>query len=223
VQIAEAADHPYTLYGGLFWLGLAHLRRGDLPLATRVLERSHDLCRTLQIVFGTPVVAAALGVAYALAGRADEALALVADAVEEARSRAAHANPRLILLWAGMTSLSAGRIDEAAGYARETLALTRRLGARANEPHALCLAGDVASAAGADDAERSYREALTLATELGMRPLVAHCHAGLAKLYRRTGKGEQAQEHITTATTMYREMGMTSWLEKAEAEMKAAG
>jgi len=53
--------------------------------------------------------------------------------------------------------------------------------------------------------------------------LIAHCHAGLAKLYRRTGKGEQAQEHLTTATAMYREMGMTYWLEKAEAEMKAAG
>jgi hypothetical protein len=50
-----------------------------------------------------------------------------------------------------------------------------------------------------------------------MRPLVAHCHLGLGKLYRRTDKREQAQEHLTTATTMYREMGMTYWLEKAEA------
>jgi hypothetical protein len=51
------------------------------------------------------------------------------------------------------------------------------------------------------------------------RALVAHCHRGLSKLYRRTGKREQAQEHLTIATTMYREMGMTYWLEKAEAEM----
>jgi hypothetical protein len=51
-----------------------------------------------------------------------------------------------------------------------------------------------------------------------MRPRVAHCHVGLGKLYRRTGKREQAQEHLTTATGMYREMGMTYWLEKAEAE-----
>ncbi len=42
----------------------------------------------------------------------------------------------------------------------------------------------------------------------GRRPLVAHCHLGLGKLYRRTGKREQAREHPTTATTMYREMGM---------------
>jgi hypothetical protein len=46
------------------------------------------------------------------------------------------------------------------------------------------------------------------------RALAPH-DLGLGKLYRRTGKREQAQEHLTTATTMYREMGMTYWLEKA--------
>ncbi len=53
-----------------------------------------------------------------------------------------------------------------------------------------------------------------------MRPLVAHCHLGLGKLHRRTGKRDQAREHLTTATTMYREMDMRFWLEKAEAEMR---
>jgi len=220
VQIAEAADHPFTLFWGLFDLGLAHLRRGDLPRATRVLERGLDLCRTWRIVPGTPVLAAALGAAYALAGRADEALPLVAGAVEDFRRRQAHTRPAFILLCAGMTCLSAGRIDEAASHAREALALTHRLGARGSEAHALCLAGDVASIGGAEDAPGYYREALALAGELGMRPLVAHCQLGLGNLYRRTGKREQAQEHLTTATTMYREMGMTYWLEKAEAEVR---
>ena len=122
-----------------------------------------------------------------------------------------------------MTCLSAGRIDEAASHAREALALTRRLGARASEAHALCLAGDVASTSGAEDAEGYYREALALADELGMRPLVAHCHLGLGKLDRCAGKREQAQEHLRTATTMYREMGMRFWLEQAEAELRTIG
>ncbi len=178
VQIAQAADHPFTLFFVLFYLGLAHLRRGDLPRATPVLERGLDLSRTWQIVIGTPLVAATLGAAYALAGRADEALPLVAGAVEEFRSRQNHIWPALILLCAGTTYLSAGRIDEAAGHAREALALTRRLGARGSEAHALCLAGDVASTGGAQDARDYYREALALAGELGMRPLVAHCHLG---------------------------------------------
>jgi len=61
---------------------------------------------------------------------------------------------------------------------------------------------------------------MTLAKELGMRPLVAHCHLGLGTLYRRTAKNQEAREHLTTATTMYREMDMRFWLEQAEAEMR---
>jgi hypothetical protein len=57
----------------------------------------------------------------------------------------------------------------------------------------------------------------------GLHPLVAHCHLGLGKLSRRTGKREQAQEHLTIARTMYREMDMRFWLEQAEAEMKEPG
>ena len=44
-----------------------------------------------------------------------------------------------------------------------------------------------------------------------MHPLVAHCHLGLGTLYRSTGDDAQAREHLTIATTMYREMGMTFW------------
>jgi len=54
-----------------------------------------------------------------------------------------------------------------------------------------------------------------------MRPLVAHCHLGLGKFYRRAGKREQAREHLTTATTMYREMDMPFWLAAADAESNA--
>jgi tetratricopeptide (TPR) repeat protein len=216
VQVAEEADHSFTLNFGLFALGRAHLRRGDLPRATQVLERGLGLCRTRQVVFGTPFVAAALGVAYALASRIDDALPLVAGAVEGFRRRPNHFRPAVIPLYAGMTYLWAGRIDEAARHAREALALTRRLKARAGEAHALCLAGDVASAGCAEDAPGFYHQALALAGELGMRPLSAHCHLGLGKLYRRTGDAAKAREHLTIAATLYGEMGMGVWLAATE-------
>jgi hypothetical protein len=57
----------------------------------------------------------------------------------------------------------------------------------------------------------------------GMRPLVAHCHLGLGRLCRRTGKRQEAKEHLTTAMTLYREMDMTYWLEQAEAEIGLLG
>ena len=110
----------------------------------------------------------------------------------------------------GRTCLLLGRLDEA-----------RRLGERAIESspghagfaaHAFHLLGDIATHPDRFDAESGeahYREALTLAVPRSMRPLIAHCHLGLGKLYRRTGKREQAQEHLATATTMYREMDMS--------------
>jgi hypothetical protein len=52
-----------------------------------------------------------------------------------------------------------------------------------------------------------------------LSPLAAHCHVGLGKLSRRTGKRGQAQEHLSTATTMYREMDMRFYLEQAEGEL----
>jgi hypothetical protein len=112
-----------------------------------------------------------------------------------------------------------GRLDEA-----------RRLGDRAVESspgqhgfaaHARHLLGDIATHPDQFDAERGethYREALALAEPRGMRPLVAHCHLGLGTLYGRTGDGARAREHLAIAATMYREMDMRYWLERAEAE-----
>ncbi len=94
---------------------------------------------------------------------------------------------------------------------------------RGHHAWTLRLLGEVAASGPAADravAERHYRQALALAAELEMRPLVAHCHLGLGKVYRGAGKQQEAHEHLTIAARMYREMGMTFWLEKAEAETR---
>jgi hypothetical protein len=54
---------------------------------------------------------------------------------------------------------------------------------------------------------------------LGMRPLVAHCHHGLGRLYHQTGRGAQAHAALTTAIDLYRAMDMTFWLPQAEAAL----
>jgi len=98
--------------------------------------------------------------------------------------------------------------------------LARQRGERGHEAWALRLLGEIALHGDHPDvetAEGHYRKAMALAEELGMRPLQAHCHFGLSKLYRRTGHGVKAKEHLTTAATMYREMDMSFWLAQAEA------
>jgi len=85
----------------------------------------------------------------------------------------------------------------------------------------LHLLGDIATHPDRFDAERGethYRQALALAEPCGMRPLVAHCHFGLGKMFASPGKREQAREYLTTATTMYREINIRFRLEQAEAD-----
>src|SRR5262245_5454347 len=122
--------------------------------------------------------------------------------------------------------LLAERAEEALNAARRGLDVARTHQQRAIEAAALRVLGDVLSGQAppaASDAEDAYRDAIGLTDELGLRPETAHCHLGLGTLYRRTGKREQAQEHLTTATTLYREMDMRFWLEQAEAETKELG
>jgi hypothetical protein len=73
----------------------------------------------------------------------------------------------------------------------------------------------------ADMGEAHYRRALVLAEPRHMRPLIAHCHLGLGKLRRRTGRREEAHEHFSIAMSMYGAMAMPYWPGQVEAETKA--
>lgn len=117
--------------------------------------------------------------------------------------------------------LLAGHIGPATAAAREALELAGRHGARGNEAEALRVLGEVTAGADGAMAEAAAHllDALTLAGLLHMRPLAAHCHLGLGRSYRCTGQHHQAQEHLTSATTMYSEMDMRFWLDQPEAEM----
>jgi hypothetical protein len=64
-----------------------------------------------------------------------------------------------------------------------------------------------------------YQHALTLAIELGMRPLMAHCHLGLGTLSATTGRREQGRAVLAAAIALYRAMDMTFWLPPADAAL----
>jgi hypothetical protein len=62
---------------------------------------------------------------------------------------------------------------------------------------------------------------MTLARRLEMRPLMAHCHLGLGRLYRRAGWPDAAREELEAGLALYRSMGMAFWVSPAEAELHA--
>jgi class 3 adenylate cyclase len=217
LRMAEELAHPAPIAWALCYLGYVYCGRGDADCATDLSKRSLALAREHDVRNLIQAASARLGAAYTLGGRATEAVACLEEAVETGRS--ANRMDAFTLVSLGRAYLSAGRPDDASRRAREALATCRERSTRNFEASALHLLGDIAAGLeppAPEHAEQHYRQALGVAEELGMRPLVAHCHLGLAKLYHRTEKREQAQQHLATATTMYRDMGMTYWLEKAE-------
>ncbi len=119
--------------------------------------------------------------------------------------------------------LLAGRGAEASQLAQRALALARDASRNRATRHMPC--GSLARSPGMRDppeiepAEAHYRQAFTLAAELGMRPLQAHCHRGLGTLYAKTGQQEQARTELAAAIDLYRAMDMTFWLPQTEAAL----
>jgi len=221
-RIAQTADHPYSEVWARYGLGYAHLRHGDFAAAIRVLEQGLALCRATEIRLALPFAAASLGSAYLWSGRATDAVPLLEEAVEVFTGMRILSFRSLSITFLAEAYLVLGRVAEAREQAEQAVALARAHQERAWEAWGLKLLGDIHAPepAEAEQAGDAYRQALALATELGMRPLVAHCHLGLGKLHARTGQREEVREHLATATTLYREMDMQFWLEQAEAELR---
>ena len=211
VRIAEAVDHPYTLIVACAGPGGLYLLQGDLERAVAVLERGLVLSRAENITMLFPLVAAPLGSAYARSGRADDALSILEQAVEQAASTKLLANQSIRIAHLGEAYLLAGSPERAIQCAERALYLVREHKERGHEAHIRRLLGDIASHGDSPDLEKadvSYRQALALAEELGMRPLAAHCYAGLGRLYRRLDSGRKAEECLTAAANLARDVQM---------------
>jgi len=223
LRIAEAAGYDFSLMHGHLAVGLVHAGQGDGGRAIPPLERSLDIARRGDLGLILPTIVAVLGSAYLLAGRAEDAIALLEGFGESKRGANVSGNA-LLATCLSEACLLAGRAGEAGQAAAQALDLARRMSQHGNEAWAMRLRGEIHAREEPPDVERaraSYVRAMARATELEMRPLVAHCHLGLGRLWARIGERAGAQEHLTTATRMYREMEMRHWSEHAEAALKA--
>jgi class 3 adenylate cyclase/tetratricopeptide (TPR) repeat protein len=222
VRVAEAGHSSYSLVMAYQGAGLLSLCQGDFPHAIAVLERGLVLCRSGNLENWFYGLAAALGYAYALSGRLSEALPLLDQVVEQDAAMRGGRPLSTRVLWQGEAYLLAGRVEEARLLALQALDLVRTRKERGHEAWALRLLGELAAQReppNAEQAEAHYRQALALAEELGMRPLVAHCHLGLGTLYAKLGWQEQAHTALSAASALYRAMDMTFWLMQADAPM----
>jgi tetratricopeptide (TPR) repeat protein len=203
-------------------LGHVYLAQGDVEHAIQVLDQGLALCRASGNRSWVQWIMAGLGSASALQGRFREGRALLEEAIREDSRTGALENHSRWVAWLSEVCRLAGQGEEAGQHARQALDLARQHKARGDEALALHQLGTVYAHAHPPDAEQAEahcQHALTLADELGMRPLMAHCHLGLGTLYARINQRAQARTALSAAIDLYHAMDMTFWLPQAKAAL----
>jgi len=225
IRLADAVQHPYSQTVGLA-SGHTHLVRGAPTDAARWFERGLELCRTADVGMMMPILATYLGHAWILSGLAREAVALLEPIHVRLASSGYLRQQMLVMIGLAEAYLAVGDFKQALGHVQRVLTRSEYRPFRGNLARALLLRAEIAARREPpeiDQGEPDFREALGAAEGLGMRPLQTHCHLGLGKLYRRTGRIDEARAELTAAVAMLRDMGMVYWLPEAEAELTRAG
>jgi tetratricopeptide (TPR) repeat protein len=221
LHAADTSGSPHGQAISYTFRAAVPLYQGHFRDSLSWCERSLHMCESKQVTIWLPTAHSVLGWALAKAGRPQEGLPHLELGVTLGERNGQKTLLSLLYFrWAEGLLLS-GDLSEAKHIANRGLELAKTNEERGVEAETLELLGEIASAeepTTLDATDRLFERAKTLAAELGMRPLVARCHLGLGKLYRRTSKRDQALEHLTTATTMYREMDMRWWADQADAE-----
>jgi class 3 adenylate cyclase/tetratricopeptide (TPR) repeat protein len=221
-RIAEAADHPFSRIWAYAGIGKLYLDKGDVHRGIPVLERGLEICQDWHISALFPTVASRLGYAYALSGRVSEALPLLEQAVKQAASMRTMATYSRMIVLLSEAYLLAGRVDEAMELALRALEFCRDHKERGFHAWALRLLGKIAAHHARPEVEQAegyYHAARAVADELGMRPLLAHCHLGLGTLYAKMDQREPARAELSAAVDLYRALEMTFWLPQAQAAL----
>ena len=223
VRLAEALDHPFSLVWACLNLGHLEGLRGEFIRATMPLERAVALSGEWNMAYLTPIAMAALGHVHARSGRVTEGVSRLEQALTRYASAGIGYLHSMSTVRLGEAYLLAGRVEDAHACGARAVVLAGARGERGPEAWAHLLLGDTASHYDCPNvaaAEADLGTSTALASELGMRPLVARCRLSLGKLHGRGGDRRAAAEHLTAATSMFHEMGMQFWFEKAEAEVK---
>ena len=223
---AERLDQTTPRIWAAYALSRVHLAQGNAEEARAILEPLLAQCREAEFWAFFARIAWSLGGAHALDGRVTEAVSLLEQAVAHATSTRSRGG--LSVLWADLAEayLLADRLDDAQRAGQKALDMARELGERGNEALALRALGATAARRSPPDvagAEPRFVQALALAEELSMRPTAAHCHLGLGLLHRRAGEPARARAELALATEAFRRLGMSSWLARAEAQLRTLG
>jgi tetratricopeptide (TPR) repeat protein len=180
VYIAEAIDQFATRIYAQMALGIVHLRKGSFDSAIQPLERAFQLSERADLRMARATVAGYLGRAYTLTNQASRAIEILNQAVTAAAGMELMVDQAMRLMHLGEAYLHDNQLDKATDIAKLALQNALNYHQRGSAAWIHWLLGEInARSDSRAAAEDHYSQAAALASQLGMAPLLAHCHRGL--------------------------------------------
>lgn len=213
IEIAEQVRNTLTSIFVYNFVAMAYLRQGRFEPAFPLLEKGHELCRYSDVKSMYSYTVGSLGYAYLLAKEPRRAMTVLEEGSKDDNIKASFWPTHLLTVLAD-TYLALGDISLASETVGRAMKLSDEREERGFEAWAMLVMAGIKNAADQPaEAEQLYRHAFQRASALSMRPLVAHCHKGLANSYLGLGAEKEAQSENETARKIYHSLGMTYWLQ----------
>jgi transcriptional regulator with AAA-type ATPase domain/tetratricopeptide (TPR) repeat protein len=226
VEIARSLDDPLSLVTAYFGIGYLLVRKGDLADALTILEPALEMTRAGHGPVWFPRIASLLGGLHSLAGRPQQGCPLVEEALERSAAMQLVSGRSLMLVWLAESWMAAGEFGRARDVGKQALRLAQEHKERGHEAWAVYTLGRLVARLDPlshEEAASLTDHALRLATELGMRPLAAHCHVVFGQIRAMAGDQLNAKRHLAAGADLLRELGMELWRPEAEADLRRLG
>ena len=220
VRIAHETGRPFDMCIASLWLGTAQVVRGDAEPAVANFDRMLRLARENELGFIVAWVGMGVADAYRLLDKPGDAVQILAESLALARQFKLVIAEEWCVLGMGQLHLTNGSLEDAVECGRHALEIGRSRGLPWCESVAMRLLGSTCARLGPEhfaEAERHLTDAVTRAADMKARPELAHAHREHGVFLAVADRVTEAQRSFARAIDLYRNMGMTFWLQDTEA------
>ncbi len=224
IAIATNADQAYSMAAAYLGLGQILITQRSFAQAIPVLEGVVELCEKSALLLIEKPTTALLSLAYASEGRFTDALSIMGSSLPSERKLVIFDTPTSVVASA-MAYLLTGKLEEAKKIAVSTQRVVEQHGYRGNQAKLLQLLGDIYanhSPSKTGKAVGCYNQAISLANELHMKPLVAQCNLSLGLLHKANKSYSEAYPYLSQASQLFSDMEMDKWVVRTEQELQRA-
>jgi tetratricopeptide (TPR) repeat protein len=224
LRFACGIDNRYTLAMSETDCGDFYVIKGDGKRAVEHLREALRHSEATQFALYTCLTCQGLGLAHSYLWEMEEGRLHLERAIKIGTEGDISTNRSAAYFCLGIVHFFSGDLVSAQRCAEEGIRLAQQYAERAYEGYSWIVLGAVLSVADPSQsarAEECLLKGIAIEEEVDAKAFSCCGHFFLGQAYDLSGQRDKAVEHLTTALSMFQEMGMDFWLTLAESSLSS--